>query len=119
VKANHVEKTDHPCQFPIALAQRVIKATTSPGDLILDPYMGSCTTGAAAVLLGRTFVGAELNAKYYRISVERMKSALANELRFRPEDKPIYEPPPNTPLTTIPSEWRQHERISMPAIKTG
>ena len=46
VKNNHVEKTNHPCQFPVELAERLILALTSPGDLVLDPYMG---VGSSAV----------------------------------------------------------------------
>lgn len=120
VKANHVEKTDHPCQFPIALAQRIIKALTKPGDLILDPYAGSGTTGAAAAFLKRKFVGAELEPNYYRIAVNRVQAAIRNKLPFRPENKPVYEPPQNTPLTTKPIEWNksishENKRISVPA----
>jgi adenine-specific DNA-methyltransferase len=105
VKANHVEKTAHPCQFPIALAQRAIRAFTNPGDLVLDPYAGAGTTGAACALLGRKFVGAELESKYYRIAMQRIRDAMEKTLPFRPEDKPVYRPAPNTPLTTVPAEW--------------
>jgi adenine-specific DNA-methyltransferase len=105
VKANHVEKTAHPCQFPIALAQRIIKGLTKPEGLVLDPYAGSGTTGAAAAFLGRRFVGAELDRKYYKIATQRIKAALKNELQFRPDNKPVYEPPPDTPLTRMPAEW--------------
>ena len=106
VKANHVEKTDHPCQFPVALAQRIIAATTKKGDLILDPFTGVGTTGAAAALLERRFVGAELLRKYHKVAVKRVSEGLRGELRYRPSWKPVYMPQPNTPLTVIPSNWR-------------
>ena len=106
VKANHVEKTIHPCQFPIALAQRIIAATTNKGDLVLDPFTGSGTTAAAAALLSRRFVGAELSPKYHRIAVKRVAEALKGRLSFRPSGKPVYQPIPGTPLTTLPSNWR-------------
>jgi adenine-specific DNA-methyltransferase len=118
VKANHIEKTEHPCQFPVALAQRVIKALSNVNDLVLDPYAGSGTTAAACALLRRKFVGAELEKKYHQIAAKRLQAALKNTLEFRPEDKPIYQPLPNTPLTTIPLEWKQNqinERIPVPA----
>lgn len=53
VKAKHVEKTDHPCQFPVVIPQRLIKALTTPGGLVLDPFMGSGSTGVAAIIEGR------------------------------------------------------------------
>lgn len=106
VKANHIEKTKHPCQFPIALAQRVIQAVTRKGSLVFDPYVGSGTTGAAAVMLERRFVGAEIEQKYLTIARNRLKAAIKGKLRFRELGKPIYQPRPNTPLTTIPTEWK-------------
>ncbi|NJK91887.1 MAG: site-specific DNA-methyltransferase [Blastochloris sp.] len=108
VKANHVEKTEHPCQFPVALAERVIKAFTNPGDLVLDPYVGSGSTAAAAALNKRKFVGSELDSKYYSIAKKRVLAALDGILTYRKDDKPIYQPPANTPLTTVPSKWRNH-----------
>lgn len=106
VKANHVEKTVHPCQFPIALAQRIIAATTKKGDLVLDPFAGVGTTGAAAALLDRRFLGAELSRKYHKIAVRRVTQALKDEIPFRPSGKPVYQPQQGTPLTIIPLNWR-------------
>ena len=60
VKANHVEKTEHPCQFPEALAQRLILALTNESDIVLDPFLGSGTTALACHLNNRRFVGFEL-----------------------------------------------------------
>jgi adenine-specific DNA-methyltransferase len=108
VKARHPEKTDHPCQFPIALANRVIKALTTKGDLILDPYAGSGTTGAAAAICGRHFVGAEIDRAYHRIAENRILKAGAGTLSYREDDKPVYEPAPNTALTIIPNGWKRH-----------
>ncbi len=64
VKANHLERTGHPVQMPLALAERVIHMTTQPGDLILGPFSGACITVVAARMLGRSAAGADLNAKY-------------------------------------------------------
>ena len=52
VKANHVEKTDHPCQYPVGLAIKLIRALSPEGGRVLDPYAGSGSTGAAAVTEG-------------------------------------------------------------------
>src|SRR5438132_185609 len=59
VKANHVEKTIHPCQFPVELVERFILTVTQPGDLVVDPYIGVGTTACAAVIHGRRAAGAE------------------------------------------------------------
>jgi adenine-specific DNA-methyltransferase len=106
VKANHVEKTVHPCQFPITLARRIIAATTKKNALVLDPFAGAGTTGIAAASLQRRFVGAEINHKYHRLAVRRLAGALGGELIYRPDWKPVYQPKPNTPLTTIPATWK-------------
>lgn len=106
VKAKHVEKTDHPCQFPVALPQRLIKALTLPNALVLDPFMGVGTTGVAALIEGRRFVGSELIQEYYDISNERIKDAAAGKAKFR-EDKPVIEPNENTAVAKLPEEFRK------------
>lgn len=105
VKAKHVEKTDHPCQFPVALPQRLIKALTVPNALVLDPFMGSGTTAVAAIIEGRRFAGAEIVEEYYNISTERIKEAAAGKARIR-EDKPVIEPNHNTAVAKLPEEFR-------------
>jgi len=92
VKASHVEKTEHPCQFPVALAQRLIRSLSPRGGWILDPYLGSGSSGVAAILEGRRFVGAEIEPKYYAIACDRCKLTLKGQIRTRPLDKPIYVP---------------------------
>lgn len=110
VKANHVEKTNHPCQFPIGLARRTIKALTRPDDLILDPFLGSGTTAVAALLTGRRFVGAEISTKFHKLAVQRAVAAADGTIRFRSENNPVYVPPANTPLTTKPPNWYGKEK---------
>lgn len=92
VKANHIEKTLHPCQFPVALGLTLIKALAPEGGVVLDPFMGSGTTGAAAALSKRNFIGYELEKSYFEIARERIELAANNELRFRPENKDVYNP---------------------------
>lgn len=106
VKANHVEKTKHPCQFPVALAQRLIMALTRRGDLVLDPFSGAGTTGCACTLTGRRFVGSEISKRYHKIAAKRMLAAARGDLQYRASHRPIYEPKAGTPLTTIPTTWR-------------
>jgi adenine-specific DNA-methyltransferase len=104
VKSNYVEKTDHPCQFPVALVQRLVLSMTNEGDLVFDPFMGVGTTAVAAVVNGRRAAGAEIVSHYYQQAVDRVRKALVGELRFRP-DKPVYQPSENSKLTT--DHWRE------------
>ena len=98
VKSNHVEKTIHPCQFPVELVERFVLAVTQPGDLVVDPYLGVGTTGCAAVAHGRRAAGAELVERYAAIARTRIRLAARGELRTRPRDRPIYEPRPDSAL---------------------
>jgi len=69
------DRTDHPTQKPIALMRYLIESVTQPGDTILDPFMGSGTTGVAAMLTGRKFIGIELDAGYFQIAEQRIAKA--------------------------------------------
>lgn len=62
----------HPTQKPLALMDRVVMAFSNPGDLILDPFMGSGSTGLSALSLQRSFIGIELDAGYYNLAKSRM-----------------------------------------------
>lgn len=104
VKAMHVEKTEHPCQFPVAIPQRLIKALTLSDGLVLDPFMGSGTTGVAALVEGRSFVGAEIQTNYYDIAVNRLKDAIEGKAKIR-EDKPVAEPNKNAAVAKLPEEF--------------
>ena len=105
VKAQHVEKTNHPCQFPVALPQRLIKALTKKNGIVLDPFMGSGTTGVAAIVEGRRFIGAEIMPEYYKISKKRIKEAINGTALIRP-DVPAMEPDSNSSVAKVPDEWR-------------
>ena len=68
-------KIDHPAIFPEKLAQDHIISWSNEGDTILDPFMGSGTTGLAAKNLSRNFIGIELNENYFKIAKERIENA--------------------------------------------
>lgn len=68
------ERTGHPAQFPLAVVERIIKVSSNFSDVIYDPFAGSCSTGIAAIALGRCFVGTEINKRYCDISVERFRA---------------------------------------------
>lgn len=106
VKANHIEKTDHPCQFPVAIPQRLIKALAPPNGLVLDPFMGSGTTGVAAIIEGRRFAGSEIIDSYYQIATNRLKDAFNGNAKIR-EDKPVIPPDQNTSVAKLPDEFRK------------
>ena len=92
VKASSVEKTQHPCQFPIGLVQGLIKALSPPDGLVLDPFLGSGSTGAAAAIEGRRFVGAEMDVEYHRLAIQRIDAAITGDLPYRSYGKPLYTP---------------------------
>lgn len=98
VKSNHVEKTIHPCQFPVELVERFVLAVTRPGDLVVDPYLGVGTTACAALMHGRRAAGAELVERYAAIARTRIRLAARGALRTRPMDRPVYEPRPGSVL---------------------
>lgn len=93
VKANHVEKTAHPCQFPVSLAERLVLALSEEGQLVFDPFCGVATSGVAALLHQRVFWGCELFQKYAVIGQDRLEMTLDGTIRYRPLNKPIYVPP--------------------------
>lgn len=92
VKSNHVEKTDHPCQFPVELIERFVLSMTNEGDWVLDPFLGTGTTIVAAVRHKRRGAGAETVEKYVRLARQRIEEEVAGTLRTRPMHKPVYDP---------------------------
>lgn len=92
VKNNHVEKTIHPCQFPIELVERLVLSMTEPGDWVLDPFAGVGSALAAAVRHGRRAVGAELDKKYVAIARRRLVQANKGILPVRAMGQPIHDP---------------------------
>ena len=105
VKSNHVEKTEHPCQFPVELIERLVLALTRPGESVLDPYLGVGTSVIAAIRHGRRGIGAEILPEYARISRERIALAAEGNLEVRPMNRPVFDPQDaGKQLTTAP--WK-------------
>lgn len=92
VKHNHIEKTPHPCQFPVELAERLVLALTHEGDLVIDPYMGVGTSAVAAYRHRRRSAGADTVDEYLRLARERVTLEAQGALRTRPMDRPVYQP---------------------------
>lgn len=64
----------HPTQKPLYLLERILLASTNEGDLVLDPFCGSSTTGVAANMLGRKYIGIDNNEDYIKLSKERLQN---------------------------------------------
>ena len=92
VKYNHIEKTSHPCQFPVELIERLVLSLTNPGDSVLDPYMGVGSAIIAAAKYERMGYGCDILQEYVDIAWERLHALRAGTLRTRPMNRPIYEP---------------------------
>jgi adenine-specific DNA-methyltransferase len=105
VKHNHIEKTVHPCQFPIDLVERLVLALTNKGDLVVDPYLGVGSAACAAVLHGRRAAGSEILPEYATVARDRITAALEHRLQRRPIDRPVYKPDPASKIARRPREF--------------
>jgi len=115
VKSNHIEKTGHPCQFPVELIERLILSMTDENDWVLDPFLGSGTSIIAALRHNRKGAGAEIIKEYIDISCHRIILEFNGLLKTRPMDKPVYNPfETNNKLTISP--WRQNTENDQMAL---
>ena len=80
-----VEQKQHPTEKPFGVLRPLIQNSSDIGDSILDPFMGSGTTGVAAIRLGRRFVGIEINPAYFEIACRRIEAACDEGLFAAPE----------------------------------
>ncbi len=92
VKANHCEKTEHPCQFPVELIERLVLSMTNEGDVVLDPFMGVGSSIIAAIKHGRLGYGCDIMQHYVDITWERIHQLRSGTLRTRDMYKSIYDP---------------------------
>jgi adenine-specific DNA-methyltransferase len=105
VKSNHCEKTIHPCQFPVELAERCVLAFSEEDDWVLDPYAGVGTTVVAALKRNRRGVGIDRDAAYCEVAMDRIAALQAGELKVRPLGKPIHQPTGRETVAQTPPEW--------------
>ena len=105
VKANHPEKTDHPCQYPVELVQRCILALTDENDIVFDPFGGIGTTVLASEVTNRRGVMADLQKDYCELAMERIPDFRSGKLKVRPIGKPVFVPTGKEKVSQIPSEW--------------
>ena len=65
VKGQHIEKTIHPCQYPVGLVERIILGLTNEGDIVFDPFAGVASAGVAAVVHNRRFIGCDIKGRIF------------------------------------------------------
>jgi adenine-specific DNA-methyltransferase len=115
VKSNHVEKTEHPCQFPVELIERLVLSMTNEDDWVLDPFLGTGTSIIAAIRHYRRGVGAETESKYVKLARDRIMQEQAGTLRTRPLNKPVYDPKKTGNKLSVPpwSSEKSKAQISL------
>ncbi|MGH9765477.1 MAG: DNA-methyltransferase, partial [Blastocatellia bacterium] len=109
VKSNHVEKTVHPCQFPVELIERLVLSLSNEGDWVLDPFLGTGTSIVAAIRHGRRGAGAELVRNYLDIAHDRIRGEMTGTLKTRPMGRPVYDPEEAGNSLRI-APWKKHEK---------
>lgn len=105
VKSNHVEKTIHPCQFPVGLIERLVLSMSPIEGLVFDPFAGVSSSGVAALMNSRHFWGCEIVKEYIDVGKQRLMDTLEGTVKYRPGDKPLYDPSCSR-LSEIPDEWK-------------
>lgn len=104
-KSNHPEKTSHPAQFPIEVAERCVLAFSNEGDLVFDPYAGVGSTLIAAIKNKRRAMGSEKEIEYIEKAKERLVLFKEGNLPIRQIGTPIHQPTGKEKVARIPSEW--------------
>jgi len=111
VKANHPEKTPHPCQFPIELVERCILACTNEGDTILDPFSGVGSAMLASIKLGRKALACEMERDYIKLAKERIERFDNDDLPYRQLGKPVHKPTGKEKVSQVPDEWQVNQKL--------
>ncbi|OHB34386.1 MAG: DNA methyltransferase [Planctomycetes bacterium GWA2_39_15] len=110
VKANHLEKTIHPCQFPIELVERCVLSMTCEGDWVLDPFSGVGSSMLAAVRHHRRAMGCEREKIYIEEAKRRMDLLFTGQLPYRPLGKPVYQPTGKEKVSQVPIQWLEDKK---------
>lgn len=79
--STHGEKVGHPSQKPAALIERIIKSSSEPDDLVIDPFLGSGTTAVVAQRLGRRWLGIEASSEYVALARQRLREAAKSDVK--------------------------------------
>lgn len=92
VKANHPEKTEHPCQYPIELVERCLLALTNEGDWVFDPFAGTGSSLIAAIKNNRRAMGSDKEEEYIQLARKRILAYFNGELGYRQLGTPVFQP---------------------------
>lgn len=105
VKNNHPEKVEHPCQFPVELAERCVLALTNENDIVYDPFSGVGSALIAALKNNRRAYGTDMEQSYVDIGLDRIRKLSEGTLKTRPIYQKIWMPKPTDKIAQIPEEW--------------
>lgn len=111
VKANHPEKTIHPCQFPVELVERCVLALTNENDWVFDPYAGVGSTLIAAAKHNRRSVGCDREEKYLDICRKHLQMLAEGTLKMRPLGRPVFKPTGKEKISQRPATWDHKETL--------
>jgi DNA modification methylase len=110
VKANHPEKTIHPCQFPVELVERCVLALTDPSDWVLDPYVGVGSSMIAGLKHDRRVIGCDKETRYTDIARQRIRSLAAGTLKTRTLGTTVHVPSGRERVSQMPFQWVARDR---------
>ncbi|MGD0258536.1 MAG: site-specific DNA-methyltransferase [Verrucomicrobiota bacterium] len=111
VKANHPEKTEHPCQFPVELVERCVLALTSKDEWIYDPYCGVGSALIAAAKHERRALGCDRELAYLNTARERLLKLGEGTLKLRPLGKAVYTPTGREKVAQRPAAWDKERTL--------
>jgi len=112
VKANHCEKTVHPCQFPVELVERCVLAMTNEDDWILDPFAGVGSALIAAIKHDRQAIGIDRDTEYCGIARQRIADFCSGRLKLRPMGQTVHQPTGREKVSQVPAQWLETDEES-------
>ncbi len=110
VKSSHVEKTIHPCQYPVELVERCVLALTDERDWVLDPFCGVGSSLLAGLMHNRKVIGVDKEPAYIDITRQRIDQLYKGQLRVRELGTQIMVPNGREKWSRIPEEWLDDPR---------
>src|SRR5581483_7940028 len=110
----------HGCQMPIGVLDRIVKASSNPGDIVLDPFNGSGTTVVSAALLGRRYVGIDQSEAYVGYARKRLQHALDNASSAGPNPiAAVIDPKRESKVMTETDAFGRKRVARRGAVKTA